>query len=136
MTSRSDDSLQALPPRLLRPDERKLVAEWLAAAGDVALAYVSARSSDDPTMYRRSVIKVDGDDDPSYLIDTPDGMDLRTVLQCRPELDAYEFGSLREALNFVRPVLCQSIDAVINGWRADKRVDPFSFVHRGKSSDG
>lgn len=113
MTSRSDDNLQALPPRPLRPDERELVAEWLAAAGDVALAYVSARSGDDPAIYRRIVINVDGDDQPSYLIDTPDGMDLWTVLQCRPELDAYEFRSLRDALNFVRPVLGQSTDPAI-----------------------
>jgi hypothetical protein len=85
----------------------------LAAAGDVALAYVSARSGDDPAIYRRIVIRVDGDSDPSYLIDTPDGIDLWTVLQCRPELDAYEFRSLREALNFVRPVLRQLPDPAI-----------------------
>ena len=136
MTSRSDDNLQALPPRPLRPDERELVAEWLAAAGDVALAYVSARSGDDPAIYRRIVIKVDGDDDPSYLIDTPDGMDLWTVLQCRPELDAYEFGSLRAALNFVRPVLRQPPDPAIDGWLAEKGGDPLGNVRRGHSSGG
>ena len=81
------------------------------------MAYVSGRSGDDPAIYRRIVIKVDGDDDPSYLIDTPHGMDLWTVVQCRPELDAYEFGSLREALNFVRPVLCQSSDSSVAGRR-------------------
>ena len=136
MTSRTDDNLQALPPRPLRPDERELVAEWLAAAGDVALAYVSARSSDDPAIYRRIVINVDGDDQPSYVIDTPDGLDLWTVLQCRPELDAYEFGSLREALNFVRPVLCQSTDQALDEWRADKAVAPPSHVRRDQPSDG
>src|ERR1019366_6907499 len=40
----SDDKRKMSPPRLLRPDERALVADWLAAAGDISLAYVSSRS--------------------------------------------------------------------------------------------
>jgi hypothetical protein len=113
MPSRSDDSPQALPSRPLRPDERELFAEWLAAAGDVASAYVSSRSGDDPTIYRRIVITVKGGGEPSYLIDSPAGTDLWIVVQCLPELDAHKFGTLREALNFVRPVLRQSTDPAI-----------------------
>lgn len=96
---------EALPPRLLRADERNLVEEWLAAAGDVASAFVSSRRSDSPAIYRKIVITVEGDGEPTYLIDTRAGTSLWIVIRCRPALDAYEFGSLREALNFVRPVL-------------------------------
>jgi hypothetical protein len=85
----------------------------LGAAGDVASAYVSRRSGDDPTIYRRIVITVEGDGEPSYLIDTPTGTDLWIVVQCLPELDVHQFGTLREALNFVRPVLRQPTDRAI-----------------------
>jgi|SRR5271165_199347 len=113
MPNRLDDQLHAFRPRPLRPDERELVTEWLAAAGDIASAYVSARSSDDPAIYRRIVITEDGDGRPSYLIDTPTGTDYWVVLQFRPAPDVRQFGTLREALNFVRPVLGQSNDPAI-----------------------
>jgi hypothetical protein len=98
------DDAQPFPPRPLRPDERTLVAVWLAAAGDVASAYVSERSSDDQGIYRRVVITVLGDE-PTHLIDAPTGTDYWIVLQCRPDQDVHTFRSLREALNSVRPVL-------------------------------
>ena len=41
------DMIRHLPARLLAPDERTLVAEWLAGAGDIAEAYVSDRRGDD-----------------------------------------------------------------------------------------
>jgi len=100
-----DETREAFPPRLLRPDERKLLAEWLAAAGDIASAYIGARKNDHPEIRRKIVIAVEGDEEPTYLIDTPAGTDVWIVLQLRPDTEAYEFGSLREALNFVRPVL-------------------------------
>jgi hypothetical protein len=40
---RMKDMIRDLPARLLAPDERTLVAEWLAGAGDIAEAYVSNR---------------------------------------------------------------------------------------------
>jgi hypothetical protein len=89
----------------LRPDERDLLAEWLAVAGDVSTAFVSSRRTDSPAIYRKIVISVDGDGEPTYLIDTPAGTDLWIVVRCRPVPDAYQFDSLRDALNFVRPVL-------------------------------
>ena len=105
MSDSSDDNREALPPRLLRADERKLLDEWLALAGDVSSAYVSSRLGDDPMLYRKIVITVETDGQPTFLIDTPAGTDLWIVVRCRPVPDANEFGSLREALNFVRPVL-------------------------------
>jgi hypothetical protein len=105
MLNFSDDYQEALPPRLLRADERSLVEEWLALAGDVSSAYVSSRLNDSPALYRKIVITVEGDGEPTYLIDTPIGTDLWIVIECRPMPDACEFRSLREALNFVRPVL-------------------------------
>ena len=115
MTNPFDESPQAFPPRPLRPDERALVAEWLASAGDVASAFISERSTDDPGVYRRIVITLEGDGEPSYLIDTPTGTDYWIVLQCRPYQDVHRFGSLREALNFVRPVFGQSTESAIEG---------------------
>ena len=105
MSQRYEDYQEALPPRLLRADERKLLDEWLDLAGDVASAYVSTRRGDNPAIYRKIVITIEGDGEPTYLIDTPSGTDLWVVVQCRPIPDAQQFASLREALNFVRPVL-------------------------------
>jgi hypothetical protein len=110
---RSDDYQEALPPRLLRADERSLVEEWLALAGDVSSAYVSTRLGDNPKTYRKIVITVEGDGEPTYLIDTPLGTDIWIVVTCRPIPDACEFQSLREALNFVRPVLQGEPDTTI-----------------------
>ena len=115
MTQLLNYSSQMIPPRLLRPDEKELVAEWLASAGDVASAYVSARRSDDPALYRRIVITLEGDGEPSYLIDTPAETGYWVVVQCRPYPDVHRFDSLREALNFVRPVLGRSVPAVVGG---------------------
>ena len=105
MLDSSEHHQEALPPRHLRPEERELLAEWLAAAGDVSSAFVSSRRTDSPTIYRKIVITVEADGEPTYLIDTPAGTDLWIVVQCRPVPDALQFGSLRDALNFVRPVL-------------------------------
>src|SRR5262249_2635325 len=44
------------PARPLTPDERALVADWLATAGDIASAYVSERRSDDPDLHHRILI--------------------------------------------------------------------------------
>lgn len=105
MSSCSNDTGRAFPPRLLRPDERELLAEWLAAAGDIASAYVSSRKNDDPEIRRRIVISTAKGGGPTHFIDTPTGTDLWIVVQLHPDMEAYEFRSLREALNFVRAVL-------------------------------
>lgn len=86
-----------------------MLDDWLAAAGDVSSAYVSRRRTDDPFMRRKIVVTEGPDDEPTYLIDTPAGSDLWIVVRCRPVPDAHEFRSLKEALNFIRPVLPASV---------------------------
>ena len=105
MPSRSDDSPQALPPRPLRPDERELVAEWLAVAGDVSSAFVSERRTDDPAIYRRIAISVDGNSAFTHLIHTPLHNDVWVVPDVRFKPEVHRFESLWEALNFIRPVI-------------------------------
>ena len=48
------DMICDLPARLLAPDERTLVAEWLSSAGDITEAYVSDRRDDDPALYQQN----------------------------------------------------------------------------------
>ena len=44
------DVFRHSPARPLTPAEHAIVTEWLAAAGDIASAYVSDRRSDDPVL--------------------------------------------------------------------------------------
>ena len=101
----SDHKQKMFPSRLLRPDERTLVADWLAAAGDVSLAYVSSRKGDGSAIHRRIVIIVEEDEEPSYVINAPKSTNLWIVHPYCPEHEAVPFNSLREALNSIRPVL-------------------------------
>ena len=82
-----------------------MLADWLSAAGDIASAYFCERRSDDPAMYRRIVIFEDMKLGPSYLIHTPTSVDAWITLNVRHTSEARSFGSLRDALNSVRPVL-------------------------------
>jgi hypothetical protein len=100
MTDRTD-VLRTLPPRLLRADERKLLADWLSAAGGIASAYFCERLSDDPAMYRRIVIFEDVNLGPSCLIHTPVSVDAWITLNVRHAPEVRFFDSLRDALNFV-----------------------------------
>jgi len=121
MANYPDAREEALPPRPLRPEERRLLEEWLAFAGDVSSAYVSSRRNDDPYHYRKIVITIEGDGEPSFLVDTPQGTDLWIVIQCRPVPDAIQFASLREALNFVRPVLPDPARRTVDRGRSVER---------------
>jgi hypothetical protein len=105
MTDRTTEVLRTLPPRLLRADERALLADWLSAAGDIASAYFCERRSDDPAMYRRIVIFEEVTLGPSYLIHTPTSIDVWITLNVRHAPEVRSFDSLRDALNSVRPVL-------------------------------
>jgi hypothetical protein len=71
--------LLRFPARPPTPNERTIVAEWLAAAGDVAFAYVSSRREDDPALLHRIVIGAGPDHRPSHLVHAPPARDIWMV---------------------------------------------------------
>ncbi len=102
------DVIRHLPARLLTPDERTLVAEWLAGAGDITEAYVSDRRGDDPALYRRVVIVTKPEVGPSHLVHAPSGRDIWIVLTLGRQTKIHRFRTLRAALNSVRPALVET----------------------------
>src|SRR5208282_3924650 len=122
----TDRQPEMLPLRHLRPEERALLAEWLAAAGDVSLAYVGSRSGDDPTIFQRIVIIAERGEEPSYLIDTPKGTNIWVVHPYCREQGVLLFGSLREALNSIRPVLPDP-------WKSASSDTPAEIGRHGRS---
>jgi hypothetical protein len=99
------DVIRHLPARLLTPDERALVAEWLAAAGDIAEAYVSKRRGDDPALQHRIVIIAKPGVGPSHLVHAPSGRDIWIVFSLGRRTKVRRVQTLRAALNLIRPVL-------------------------------
>src|SRR3954451_23302797 len=104
------DVVRHLPARLLTPDERALVAEWIAAAGDIASAYVSSRRSDDPAIYHRIAITASTDGEPSHYVQALAGRDIFMVTTPGPgrRTKVIRFPTLRAALNSIRPVLVEA----------------------------
>ena len=108
------DDIFGFPARPLTPDESKLVAEWLAAAGDVAFAYVSSRRGDDPALLHRIVIGVGPTDYPSHMVQATVASDIWMVFALGRRTKIERYGSLRDALNSIRPVLdFKSVPAVV-----------------------
>ncbi len=99
------DALHHFPARPLTPDEHSLLAEWLASAGDIALAYVSSRRDDDPALYNRIVIIPKLDQEPSHLIHAPPARAIWMVFSFRGKPRIRRYRTLRNALNSVRRVL-------------------------------
>ena len=99
------DAIGHFPARPLTPDERALLTEWLAAAGDIAAAYVSNRREDDPVLYRRIVIVTEPDEGPSHLVHAPSGRDIWIVFSLGRRVRLQRFHTLQAALNSIRPVL-------------------------------
>jgi hypothetical protein len=108
MTDRTGDVLRTFPPRPLNPDERALVGTWLAAACDIASAYVSERRSDDPALYRRIVVTVGPDRTPSFLIHAPTGISCWLLTSVGHGSQVQRFDTLRAALDSIRPVFVLS----------------------------
>lgn len=99
------DVLLRYPPRDLAPHERQLVHEWLALAGDVPAAYVSERKTDDPALFRRVVISLAANAQPTHLIHAPTGMRLWVKVTVAADMRIEMFDTLSAALNSIRPVL-------------------------------
>jgi hypothetical protein len=98
------------PARALSPAEHATVAEWLAAAGDIASAYVSSRQIDDPALYRCVVIISKPDDGPSHLIHAPSDQDVWILFTLGQRSKIQTCPTLAGALNSVRPVLLMDAD--------------------------
>ena len=83
------------------------MAEWIAAAGDIASAYVSSRRSDDPAVYHRIAITASMSDEPSHYVQALAGRDIFMVTTPGPgrRTKVIRFPTLRAALNSIRPVL-------------------------------
>ena len=99
--------IRHLPARLLTPEERAIFAEWFAATGDIASAYISSRSTDDRLLHNRIVVVTKSGDAPSCLVYAPAGRDIWVVLSSGRRTRLRRFRTLRAALNFVRPVLVE-----------------------------
>jgi hypothetical protein len=97
--------LLTFPARALAPQERALLAEWAGRAGDIALAYVSERRSDDPAVYRRIVIIPRSGYPPSHLIHAPVDFPCWLVSSTGSRPQVKQFGTLHSALNSVRRIL-------------------------------
>jgi hypothetical protein len=105
MPSNPKAVMLTFPPRELSPSERELVREWLALAGDISAAHVSSRRSDDPARYHRIVVSDAPDGRSTHLIHRPDGFELWVKMRIGPNPEIEMFGTLRTALNSIRPVL-------------------------------
>jgi hypothetical protein len=102
------DIVLKYPARPPTPVERALVVEWLAAAGDIALAYVSTRDHDDPALKDRIVIITDTAKGPSHLVHAPLGRNIWMVFSTGRRTKVQRFKSLKAALNSIRPVLSEA----------------------------
>jgi len=97
--------MHKIPARPPTPDERAVLDEWLAAAGDVALAYVSSRQNDDPALKHRIVVISPDSGEPSHFAFAPAGRDIWIVLAKGQRTKLRRYKTLRAALNSIRPVL-------------------------------
>jgi hypothetical protein len=105
MQSNAAQILLSFPPRPLGDAERALFNEWLSRAGDISLAYVSERRSDDPRHYRRIVIWADPGGRPMCTIHAPSAGTNWLVTSTDQPTRVEIFDNLRDALNSIRAVL-------------------------------
>ena len=103
--STATPALLSFPPRSLSQTERELFNEWLGSAGDIPLAFISQRRSDDPRMYLRIVIWLDAGGERVYTVHaTSVGTGWLVAPFDQPSL-ANIYDTLRDALNSIRPAL-------------------------------
>ena len=99
--------MHKFPARPPTPIERAVLAEWLAAAGDVALAYVSSRQNDDPALKHRIIVVSPDSGEPSHVAFASAGRDIWIVLAQGQRTRIRRYKTLRAALNSIRPVLVE-----------------------------
>ena len=98
-------ALHKFPARPPTPDDRVVLAEWLATAGDIALAYVSSRQSDDPALKHRIIVISEVGGQPSHFVFAPASRDVWIVLAKGRRTRLGRYKTLQAALNSIRPVL-------------------------------
>ena len=103
--SKAAQALLSFPPRELGATERELFNEWLSCAGDVSLAYVSDRRSDDPWLYGRIVIRTTPDGKQAYTVHATSVGTAWLVISLDQPANAEAYDTLRDALNSIRAVL-------------------------------
>jgi hypothetical protein len=111
------NEIRHFPARLMTPDEQALVADWLATAGDIVLAYISKRCTDDPDLHHRILINAGPHGAPSHIVYAASGRDIWVVLKTGQRTKIQRFRTLQAALNSIRPVLVEpgSVDARSEG---------------------
>lgn len=77
----------------------------MSRAGDIPLAYVSERRSDDPRLHHRIVIITTPNNPPTFTVHAPSVGDAWLVTQTGDLSKVEKFDTLRDALNRVRSVL-------------------------------
>jgi len=105
--NRMRDTIRHFPARPPTPDERALLTEWLAMAGDIASAYIVQRRSDDPDLVNRIIIVESMDDTPSYIVHAASGRDIWFLSYPGQRTKIRRFRTLRAVLNSIRPVLAE-----------------------------
>lgn len=105
---RMSNEVRHFPARLMTPDEQALVGDWLATAGDIALADIIKRCNDDPGLHRRIVITAGTDDAPSHIVYAASGRHIWFVFESGRRTRIRRFRTLSTALNTIRPVLAEA----------------------------
>ena len=108
MPSNADNVILTFPPRPISEWERALVAEWFAVTQQddlgIAQAYVSTRRGDDPMIAGRIVVVERPSSEPTHVIYSPAGSTFWVIAWAPTWRELQRFGTLRAALNAIRPV--------------------------------
>jgi len=102
------DTIGHLPARKLTPDERALLTDWFAMAGDIASAYVVQRRDDNPDLMNRIIIATNIDDTPSHIVYATSRRHTWILFKPGWRTSIQRFRTLRGALNSIRPVFAEA----------------------------
>jgi hypothetical protein len=109
MPSNADNVILTFPPRPVSRWDRATLAEWFAAVQrdscGVANAYVCERRGEDPMLAGRILVFEQPGQEPSYVVYSPAESTFWVVASSPALGHLRRFGTLRGALNAIRPVL-------------------------------